>query len=205
MSTLRQSKSEATRERILETATRLFLDQGYSNTNLDQVATDAGVTKPTVYSHFHSKKGLFDAVVQRNASHRLAEIKSLLEPSDDIRTDLVRLGDLLISRILSKETCRWDRLAAAESIRHPEVGEAFFAAGPQQVVEGLASYLRFQKREGRIDFPHAQRAAECLIGMFLGLDLLRVQIGQAPPPISRLRRKCRESVDLFLAAYERPN
>lgn len=199
----KRPKAEATRRRILDTATKLFLSEGYSNTSLEQVAEAANVTKPTVYSHFKSKHGLFDAVIQQYAEKRVAEVSRLFSPSDDPRGDLIALGDLILARVLSKQTQRWDRLAAAESIDHPEVGETFYQAGPAHVVKGLTDYMKQQHQAGRLNVPHPQRAAEQLIGLFLGLDLLRAQIGQPELSVAQRKRKSREAVDVFLAAYQR--
>lgn len=53
------------REKILETATRLFSAQGYGNTSLAQVAREAEVSKALIFWHFENKDTLFRAVVQR--------------------------------------------------------------------------------------------------------------------------------------------
>jgi TetR/AcrR family transcriptional repressor of mexJK operon len=197
----RTAKTRQTIDRILKAATELFLKEGYSGTNLQQVASAAGVTKPTVYSHFKSKEGLLQAVTAANAETRVAELSLVLRPSDDPRADLMRFGDLLLSKVLSDETRLWDRLAAAESLEHPEVGEAFFRAGPELVLHRLGLYLQQQQRAGLLDVPHSQRAAEQFVGMLLGLDLLRSQVGQPVLRPSRRSQRCREAVDVFLSAY----
>ncbi len=43
---------KTTRERILDAALHIFLEVGFDRANLDKVAAKAGVTKPTIYSHF---------------------------------------------------------------------------------------------------------------------------------------------------------
>jgi AcrR family transcriptional regulator len=60
-----QERSEATTERLLESARRLFADQGFAATSLDQVVADAGVTKGALYHHFDGKRELFRAVFDR--------------------------------------------------------------------------------------------------------------------------------------------
>jgi TetR/AcrR family transcriptional repressor of mexJK operon len=179
----------------------LFLKEGYSGTNLQQVAVAAGVTKPTVYSHFKSKEGLLQAVTACNAEIRAIQLSLVLRPSDDPRADLVRFGDLLLSKVLSKEARLWDRLAAAESLEHPEVGEAFFRAGPVLVLRRLGIYLKHQQRAGLLEVPHPQRAAEQFVGLLLGMDLLRSQVGQEVLRPAQRSRRCREAVDVFLSAY----
>ena len=197
----RRTKSEATRQRILDAATSTFLEEGYSNTSLERVANMAGVTKPTVYSHFDSKKGLFDAVIHHNAKYRLDKIDEILVPSGDLENDLVRFGDFLLNKLFSPNSQRWDRLAAVESMTHPEVGATFFQQGPAKVIARIAGYLKAQKQAGRIDIDHPERAAEQLIGMFLGLDLLRTQIGQKASGSASRKRRCREAVAVFLKGH----
>lgn len=47
-----------TRLRILRAATRLFQEQGYRRTSVDEVGREAGVAKGTVYVHFKDKADL---------------------------------------------------------------------------------------------------------------------------------------------------
>ena len=46
------------RERILETASRLFYTQGYNNTGINQILDEAKVAKASLYQHFGSKDEL---------------------------------------------------------------------------------------------------------------------------------------------------
>ncbi|WP_243136739.1 TetR/AcrR family transcriptional regulator [Acetobacterium paludosum] len=50
------------KDNILETATRLFYEQGYKNTYLDQIAELCEITKPLISYHFKSKSKLGRAV-----------------------------------------------------------------------------------------------------------------------------------------------
>jgi AcrR family transcriptional regulator len=54
------------REQILLIARPLFARSGYAATRLDDVAAAAGVTKPILYRHYGSKKGLYMALLQRH-------------------------------------------------------------------------------------------------------------------------------------------
>ena len=51
---------------LLEAAAGLFAERGYAGTRLDDVAAAADVTKPIVYRHFDSKKGLYLALLARH-------------------------------------------------------------------------------------------------------------------------------------------
>ena len=57
----------ATREKILEAAQVLVLDQGYGGMSLDSVIDRAGVTKGAFFYHFANKQALARALVERYA------------------------------------------------------------------------------------------------------------------------------------------
>jgi AcrR family transcriptional regulator len=52
----KRARREASIERLLDAAQRLFVSQGYRQTNLDQIAAAAGLTKGAVYFYFRSKE-----------------------------------------------------------------------------------------------------------------------------------------------------
>lgn len=51
-----------TYQQVLESACRLFGEQGYANTSLDDIANDCGLTTRPIYHYFGNKKALFAAV-----------------------------------------------------------------------------------------------------------------------------------------------
>jgi AcrR family transcriptional regulator len=59
----RAEQARQTRQRILDTAGRLFAEQGYEGTTLQQIADRMGVTKAAVYYYFHTKAEIFSAIV----------------------------------------------------------------------------------------------------------------------------------------------
>lgn len=52
------TKKLGPKERILETAARLFHSQGYNNTGINQILAEANVAKASLYQHFGSKDEL---------------------------------------------------------------------------------------------------------------------------------------------------
>jgi AcrR family transcriptional regulator len=51
-------------ERLVECATRVFIEQGYRRTQMGDIADALGVAKGTVYLYVESKEALFDLVVR---------------------------------------------------------------------------------------------------------------------------------------------
>ncbi|KYK07859.1 MULTISPECIES: TetR/AcrR family transcriptional regulator [Streptomyces] len=60
----RERKKAATRQKITETALRLFLERGYDAVGIREVAAEADVAVTTLFSHFASKEAL---VFERDA------------------------------------------------------------------------------------------------------------------------------------------
>lgn len=99
-SELRAEQAEATRGRILEAAVRV-IDGGIALVSIPAVAREAGVSVPTIYRHFATKRDLLAAVyphvVRRAGLEELVMPRSMDELMDGLRayferTDL--LGDL---------------------------------------------------------------------------------------------------------------
>lgn len=63
MTTTRQARTAATRERILGSARELFVNRGYRSTSLRDIAAAASVSHPAVLGHFASKDDLLAEVV----------------------------------------------------------------------------------------------------------------------------------------------
>ncbi|WP_420034805.1 TetR/AcrR family transcriptional regulator [Streptomyces sp. cg28] len=63
---LRELKKRRTRETLSETAIRLFLERGYDQVSVAEVAAAAEVSKPTLFRYFAAKE---DLVLHRFADH----------------------------------------------------------------------------------------------------------------------------------------
>ena len=72
------AKSEA-RQRLLETADRLFYQDGTRSVGIDRVIAEAGVAKMTLYTHFPSKDDLILAVLQYREERVLEFFRSAME------------------------------------------------------------------------------------------------------------------------------
>ena len=54
------------RKKLLEAALSLFYEKGYDAVGVQEIVDAAGVTKPTLYYYFGSKRGLLEAVLREN-------------------------------------------------------------------------------------------------------------------------------------------
>jgi AcrR family transcriptional regulator len=83
----RALQAEQTRQQILETAQRLFVERGYDATSLQMIADELGLTKAAVYYHFRVKSELLQAIMHPN----LARIDAVLDEAEAIRGRRARI------------------------------------------------------------------------------------------------------------------
>lgn len=63
MSPTRAEQAEKTRQAVLDTARRLFVEHGYDATSLQLIADTMGVTKANVYYYFRTKIAILEALL----------------------------------------------------------------------------------------------------------------------------------------------
>ena len=70
------------REQLLNIGRRLFAEKGLDGTSIEEIAAQAGVSKPVVYEHFGGKEGLYAVVVDREVGRFLDMATRLLGGED---------------------------------------------------------------------------------------------------------------------------
>jgi len=85
------TRTRDTRERILDVALDLFIEQGFDGTSLRQIAEQLGVTKAALYYHFESKDDILLALHMR--LHEFG--KDALAKMGDGPVTLAQWGELL--------------------------------------------------------------------------------------------------------------
>ena len=58
MTAIREKQLQKRKDETLDVALRLLLQRGYANLNMDELAVEAGISKPTLYQYFDSKEAL---------------------------------------------------------------------------------------------------------------------------------------------------
>ncbi len=66
------------REQLLAVSRHLFAARGFDGTSIEEIAAQAGVSKPVVYEHFGGKDGLYAVVVEREMNRLLDRVTGAL-------------------------------------------------------------------------------------------------------------------------------
>ncbi|RNE64184.1 TetR/AcrR family transcriptional regulator [Cryobacterium tepidiphilum] len=142
------------RAQILDAALGVFLENGFGNATVDQLAAASHVTKRTIYSYFTDKAGVFSEMVQS-----LAVTVSSSAPDDDT---LETLATRIVFRLNSAELIGLHRLVIAESTRFPELARTLHQNGDARHIGRLAEHIRAEFGEA-----YADRAPQ-LFSLLLG-------------------------------------
>lgn len=82
-----------TRDLVLKTAVKLFLDRGYPMVSIDDIAKNCGVIKATVYYYFSSKTKLFTEAMVQMMDRINERIQSILSETGPLRSSLLKVTE----------------------------------------------------------------------------------------------------------------
>ncbi len=75
-------KPEERRQEIIDTARRLFIEKGYTATQVKDIVNEINVAQGLFYYYFTSKESIFEAVAHQYADNILNSIQAMLQESD---------------------------------------------------------------------------------------------------------------------------
>jgi AcrR family transcriptional regulator len=97
---LRERQRQEREDLILQAAEELFLEKGFYDTSIDDIAARVGIAKGTVYLHFASKEELVFALLQRDVRQLLEEVDGILALSESATARLRAIMERVYSGML---------------------------------------------------------------------------------------------------------
>ncbi len=190
-------------ESIVATGWRLFLAQGVEAVTVDTIATEAGVSKATVYAHFSDKRALFQEGVRRE----MAKIEAAQQIRDgaleqrSLRDVLIAFGVGIMTFLTSPSAVDFYGSLSGELRRDPDLARMFYDAGPGRTLANLSAILASPLASG-LTITDQDAAAEMLLGMWQGVSNYQLMLGIGPQAITEgIPRRVASGVDRFLKAY----
>lgn len=154
------------RDDILDVAVRLFTARGFHQVTLDEIASEARVTKRTIYAYFGDRTEIFLATVER------LRIRTI-HPRD-AESSLAELADTIVRALHSDEAVGLHRLMIIESTSFPDLARRFYDEGPRAYIAVLRDHLPGGGEE----------TAAALFALLLGEQHRQRLLGLAPAPTS---------------------
>ena len=196
-------RKDARPEELITAALQLFAEQGFTRTNLRDVAKKAGVSKATVYLYFKNKEDLLLAAVQKSVVPILDfgddyEIDSDAPAAEMIRTLVHRWVDEFEAR----SAAGLPRLVAAEASQFPELGQLYVDAVLQRARRLFQRILKRGIRAGEFRAIDVREVVHVLLAPLLQAQIHAASLGPHDPSFPDVHVFLDLHVDLFLAAIK---
>lgn len=189
----------------MDAAASLIMAQGYGATSMDAVARAAGVSKATLYAHFGAKAQLFMTIVAEEcARHGTGDGAGFGVAS--VPDALTAMGHAYLTLLLSDNAIAMYRVVMAEAHRFPELGQAFFDAGPRKIFARFAEWAGARQGEGALDATAPPDAmAEHFFALLRTSGFLRRLMALPPAPDGpEIDAMVAGAVHVFMRAYAHP-
>ncbi len=169
--------------------------------SIDKIVELAGGSKSTVYSEFGGKCGLFISSIEslcREANEPLAKIAYA---GLNLEASLKKLSFQILKLITTKRSVELHRLAIAEALHCPEVGEVWYKHGPPKRASFIRSLLESRREELPKTAVPMERIAVILHDSLTGDTLYRLLAGVGKPQNdAELKRLACAAVDVIFGA-----
>ncbi len=195
-----QHRSEETRSKILNAATRLFSQYGYDATGVADICSAAGVSKGAFYHHFPSKQAMFLALLHTWLDGLNRQFTAARSESGSVPQALMDMSSMA-SSVFQDAQGRlpmiiefWVQAARDPAVWHETVEpyrlyERFFTALIKQGIQ-----------EGSLKDIHPETAARSIVALAMGMLLQ----GMMDPSAARWDEMLIQGMNMFLEGLVKP-
>ena len=157
---------EERRLEIIETAEKLFKENGYSNTSVEAIIKEMGVAKGTFYYYFKSKEEVLQAIVD----HTLDQLVQMAQQiADDASMDALTKMELLLS---NSQIGDEDTKEVAEHLHLPANRELHELSNIQTVLRLSPIFAQIIEQGNEEKVFHAKRPLETMQFLLTGGQFL---------------------------------
>ncbi|MFC4402466.1 TetR/AcrR family transcriptional regulator [Gracilibacillus xinjiangensis] len=164
-----------TKKKIIEATISLFVSQGYKGTTTKEIAKASGVNEVTIFRHFGSKRGLFEAIVDSMTFHTVFNDDFLENLSWDLERDL-----LLIAKKYHETLDSISDLVLIgfqEAGNHPELTDLIFKF-PKSFKTIVYNYLSEMSEKNKLIDVNIELQAMNFVWLNFGYFISKSRFGQ---------------------------
>jgi len=192
--------SNATQQKILESAIKIFSKKGFSGSTTKEIAKEAGVSEATIFRYFETKKDLLFALISP------IMVKSITELFYDIHGKSV---EEIIKNFFTQNSKAIEgnkdllKIVLYEALFHQEVKEAMFEEIVKNRTRLLNKYLEEQKKDGVVKDIDPKIATRALSGMLIGYIVWKYGFNDKDMVEMDEDKVFEDMVEIFLHGYKK--
>ncbi len=157
------TNSKSTKDKIIEAAYNCFSQKGYIATSTKEIANRAGVSEVTLFRHFGTKEGIFEAVIRSYSIIPDLKKISIETQKYDLEDILIFVGKRMYYTLLKKE--KFIRILFSEINKHPGILSGIYEKFIKDIDELLVSILLKKQHQYPIKDLDMNIAVKSFIGM----------------------------------------
>jgi AcrR family transcriptional regulator len=146
------------RRQLLEVAMERFAARGFHPTSMDEIADAAGVTKPVLYQHFHSKRQLYRELLDA-VGHELLESVASSAAAETAPFQRVLAGFRAYFKFVREKTAGFELLFGSGARRTDE-----FADSVRKLEESVAATIG-SFIDADVDEEHRELLGYAIVGL----------------------------------------
>jgi len=132
-------RAKAKQERIYLAAQAIFMESGFEAASMDAIATNANVSKPTLYRYYHNKEALFIATLRQlmlehsSSAETFSHLQQIpVENLQILERSLVRWAQIILDNALQPAYLGLVRVLISEIPRFPALAPLYSTAIAQE-------------------------------------------------------------------------
>lgn len=184
MTSVASKKSSAvltTRDRIIQTATAMFIETGYSGTSMSALAKACNIQKASLYHHFESKEAVVFACLQSGYTDHVAQMRvATTDGSKSFADRVPAMLDAVYGAIVESNAGKMATVVAETTTRFPEMSKRFndeFMAEMQNI---FGEFVAAGMAAGEFDTMDPMTLDHALFGIPVNLTLCRSMFTDSP-------------------------
>ena len=159
---------EKRREQIKGIALKLFIDNGYSKTTMDESVQAVGISKGGMYHHFSNKEEIFLELLKDGNEYRKNLVVEYMRENSQSRNE--KIVEMLLDKILDKNQYKDLYTVFLMEIQSNEKFKRLFK---KIYDEGIEDFIEFCKKEGLEEYVSISNYEFTLLmnSLYIGLYL----------------------------------
>lgn len=182
------------KERLLESAKRLFSQKGYYATSVEDIVESAGVSKGTFYFYFKSKEELFKSLVEEMHLNIVKRLENFLEKELPLEDALIEYAKVFLEDIYQNRHIA--QIFLFQLVGTNEEFRELYYTKVSHLRELLTKMMDRAVQKGEINYKNAENIVNLYAG-FLRMLVLEYVFREKEPDLERVKSLAQEGVEVL--------
>jgi len=182
------------RERLLESAKRLFSQKGYYATSVEDIVESAGLSKGAFYFYFKSKEELFKILVEEMHLNIMKRLENFLERDLPLEDALIEHAKVFLEDIYQNRHIA--QIFLFQLVGTNEEFRELYYTKIAHLREMLAKMVDKAIQRGEITYKNAENTVNLYAG-FLRMLVLEYVFREKEPHLERVKSLAQEGVKVL--------